>query len=645
MSFEGKKNTDRWFPVRMTDSVDLVTAETAITSGTTAITYGFEAATGGTVYADAAADWKEQGLGNYWLRMGAGEFASEGKYLVNVAATGCATYTFCVEVGDKNLADIGDDVILAHTDASAANTAAAAARADASAAYTAAAAAHTDASAALTAANAAHGDASTTVTRLTANRATLLDTLSNGVTLSAATHIALESAMRSGGRVWFVTKVGNDSTGDGTAKLPYLTIGKANTVRAAGDIIVIGPGTFAEAADISATPGTFIGSGIGRTIISCNTAGTTFVMGASSTLLDMTILQTDSTFGNFALGGSGANTRVERVRAASASPDGITFINGTGVFLDCIFESEDDAVLAGSAVTDDYRFIRCREEAISAVSGHSGIVIGGGVVVALDCNCYIDAHNDIVPVAGYLINAGTLFLQGGTITTANSGTEGAKDIEVGIGQTCYVCGTTYSAAKVSGTITHVEPGASILTAANATHTDASAGLTAATSAQTTAAGAASNALTAAGNASAANVTADLAHADASASVTRATSASGNASNAHTAATAAHVDASAAYAAAASIMFDASAAVTAALGAASNAVTATTAAVAAGAEATAVRADTSQLLTDAVVVRAFTAGNFTGPVSGAGSHIFTHYASDGTTVVATSTITATGRTVT
>ena len=51
---------------------------------------------------------------------------------------------------------------------------------------------------------------------------------------------------------WYVTKGGNDSTGNGSRWLPYLTIGKAVTESAAGDTIHVGPGTYSAQVSLAA---------------------------------------------------------------------------------------------------------------------------------------------------------------------------------------------------------------------------------------------------------------------------------------------------------------------------------------------------------------------------------------------------------
>lgn len=100
MALEGKKDTDKWFPVRLVDATDLVTPETGVAFGDVTVVFGFEAATSESSYTVLTGDWKEQGSGNYWLNIGASEFTSEGKYVVNVVAAVATEYNFVVEVQD-----------------------------------------------------------------------------------------------------------------------------------------------------------------------------------------------------------------------------------------------------------------------------------------------------------------------------------------------------------------------------------------------------------------------------------------------------------------------------------------------------------------------------------------------------------------
>ena len=111
--YEGKKSTDKWYPVFLADSVDLVTGETTKANTDLTVTYWTTTATGGTAYSPAAGDWKEIGNGHYSIQIGAGEFSTENLYRVRITCTGCAEVMFAVEVRDMTIAELMDGVTLA----------------------------------------------------------------------------------------------------------------------------------------------------------------------------------------------------------------------------------------------------------------------------------------------------------------------------------------------------------------------------------------------------------------------------------------------------------------------------------------------------------------------------------------------------
>ena len=111
MIYEGKTLTDKWYPVRLMDSTDPTFARPGVAVASVTVTYGFESAVAETPYAIIAADWKEQGNGNYWLNMGAAEFTQQGKYTVKVRTYPIAyDLAFYVEVRDflvtETIADV-----------------------------------------------------------------------------------------------------------------------------------------------------------------------------------------------------------------------------------------------------------------------------------------------------------------------------------------------------------------------------------------------------------------------------------------------------------------------------------------------------------------------------------------------------------
>lgn len=70
---------------------------------------------------------------------------------------------------------------------------------------------------------------------------------------------------------FYVTKAGNDTTGDGSVGNPYLTMAKAETVASDGDTINVGAGTY-EASHTLAKQIAYVGAGIGLTILRANNA-------------------------------------------------------------------------------------------------------------------------------------------------------------------------------------------------------------------------------------------------------------------------------------------------------------------------------------------------------------------------------------
>ena len=110
MSLEGKKDTDKWFPVILTDDTDFKTAETGKAFGDVTCKYSYEAAVALTAYNVTADDWKEAGEGKYWLRIGASEFTSIGKYEVSVMVVGCLVFNFAVEVKTKTETEAATDI-------------------------------------------------------------------------------------------------------------------------------------------------------------------------------------------------------------------------------------------------------------------------------------------------------------------------------------------------------------------------------------------------------------------------------------------------------------------------------------------------------------------------------------------------------
>lgn len=107
---ESKKSTDKWFPIILTDDSDFKTPKLSIATGAIIVNYSYEGASSLSGYYPGASQWTEAGSGVYWLQMGADEFVNEGKYQVDVHATGSLNYNFPVEIRDHTLAELIDFV-------------------------------------------------------------------------------------------------------------------------------------------------------------------------------------------------------------------------------------------------------------------------------------------------------------------------------------------------------------------------------------------------------------------------------------------------------------------------------------------------------------------------------------------------------
>ena len=117
MKYKGKTNTDKWYPVRLIDWFDSNYPRTLAPFTSVSVTYGYESAIAETPYVIVAGDWKEQGNGNYWLRIGNGEFANQGLYTIKVRTYPIAgDVVFNIEVTDFLPNETIADVPVSHQD-------------------------------------------------------------------------------------------------------------------------------------------------------------------------------------------------------------------------------------------------------------------------------------------------------------------------------------------------------------------------------------------------------------------------------------------------------------------------------------------------------------------------------------------------
>lgn len=97
LTFEGKLDTDGWYPVVILASAD-GSAMTGVVFGDVTCKYAYEAAESLTTYSVTTNDWKESGEGLYWLNIGASEFDALGRYAISISVTDAVVYRFPVQV-------------------------------------------------------------------------------------------------------------------------------------------------------------------------------------------------------------------------------------------------------------------------------------------------------------------------------------------------------------------------------------------------------------------------------------------------------------------------------------------------------------------------------------------------------------------
>jgi len=115
-TYQGLRVTDRWYSVRLVDFLTRGTPVTGILFGNVIVGYGFEGDAAETNMPVLVGDWKEQGGGDYWLRMGSAEFANFGKYTIRVSSTPVGIFadrSFVVEVLNPEL--VLDSALASHT--------------------------------------------------------------------------------------------------------------------------------------------------------------------------------------------------------------------------------------------------------------------------------------------------------------------------------------------------------------------------------------------------------------------------------------------------------------------------------------------------------------------------------------------------
>ena len=143
----------------------------------------------------------------------------------------------------------------------------------------------------------------------------------------------------------YVTKTGNDSTGNGTVGTPYLTIAKALSVSTSGGFVSIGPGTYQET---SGSGYLTLNSSFGTAVTLFSSTGINTdvtIQSASGTTADMLLSGSGYTFLNLSFT-SRANTVPIVVRFNSITTN-ITFTN-------CLFNVASSNTVTNSCVSSSF---------------------------------------------------------------------------------------------------------------------------------------------------------------------------------------------------------------------------------------------------------------------------------------------------
>jgi Fe-S cluster assembly iron-binding protein IscA len=298
---------------------------------------------------------------------------------------------------------------------------------------------------------------------------------------------------------WYVTKGGNDSTGDGSESTPYLTFAKVLTVAASGDHVHFGTGTWSEAADASALPLHLIGMGKGLTVLTQAAEDHTLKIDDGGTIEDMSVIQTKAASAGLSAIDCAGKSGIRLLRVGIEST--ATAISGAGAS----GWAEDVTIAAAEAGYSGGSWIITRPDI--ALSGWTACaafgIQNGGITVVMGGQVSVEANTDTDFVAG-IENQGTRCLVVGTDVYAQNtglagvyGLKGVKAVACAVlasgtnaaflhaandcklfqcttatnpatGEERYdvadstVSGTDYDGAKTSGTITQVEPGTSLL---------------------------------------------------------------------------------------------------------------------------------------------------------------------------------------
>jgi len=216
----------------------------------------------------------------------------------------------------------------------------------------------------------------------------------------------------------YVTKAGNDTTGDGSLALPWLTIHKALTTAPAGSVIGVGAGTYNE------------DSGSGYLNVTRQFASKTYVRSLTGFAGDVVVMGTSDATYNVLISANASNIRFRNLTFTmrlSTNSHCVRLANSSNIeFYTCVFHVRSDASYRAGLQIQPSGVASATGIVVSGCSftqrslnSAGGIVASGWTAGATASgiieNCSMRMYGECI-----LLNGGTWTLRGGTYDSNTS---------------------------------------------------------------------------------------------------------------------------------------------------------------------------------------------------------------------------------
>lgn len=284
-----------------------------------------------------------------------------------------------------------------------------------------------------------------------------------------------------GASVYHVATTGNDSNDGLTWATAKLTIGGANAVASAGDIVLVGPGTFSEIVE-SVEGVTYRGARMGATVIEATLSNSQGVFGlaAGITLEDMEIRTNVSSTNGFVFGhgssspaDNGVFDRIvcRRVRFNDIAGNDVIVAGGTGVsfkavFIDCQLRGNWDGLTNAASDAFEVDLFDC---SINLGAGKALFSVGINDITRVNfVNCTIvsGGNSDLPAIDLQDVNSGfaRCTLVGTSISMRNNGNNSTwknfnvlgANSKVIVGADCAIDETAVSTTSSGGSIIYAD---------------------------------------------------------------------------------------------------------------------------------------------------------------------------------------------